>query len=253
MGHTDNFLADFAIELNLYGIRNLQTHQNVANGVLYMNSAAGALINNDISLENGRVTYTAVRAVDNAQDGFLVSTGTCATFSGCSVIGSNNTKSVSSGIFIESSTDVVIDGFSARITGTSSATGHGIRVSSSSNVAIGAHRVQGFRDGANVTSSSNLSIGPGQSHGNTRYGYYIAGGDKINLAGCQARDNGDRGIFSDNSASDSHHVITGCMAVTTNAGVQDYGIYCNVTDNGASSGYTSINGCVSRFNVTSDK
>lgn len=243
LNSTDVFLENFAIELCLYGVEVLQVHINVINGTLYSCSAAGALIANNSSVENGRVVFDAIRATDCAQDGFLVSAGKCVTFTGCSSIATDNTKNTNAGIRVDSSSDVVVDGFAGRVTGTVSAAGAGILLNSSTDIAVSGGKVRGFQDGLRVTSCSDVSVTGGNYRLNGRRGVYASAGDNINISGVVASDNSESGIYSANSDASCNHSIVGCTAQSNTT----YGIYSNLTGSGS---YTNLAGNTARLNST---
>jgi hypothetical protein len=246
LNSTDVFLNNFAVELCLQGIQinATGTSINIENGTLYGHSAAGMLIINSASVENGRVIVTAVRASDCAQDGFVVSGGKCVTFNGCSTIATTNAKNTHSGFDIDTSDDVVLNGCTARVTGTASAAGVGILAVASSAVVINGCSVRGFQDGVRLTSCNNIDISGGMFNLNGRRGIWAGAGDNIQIAAVTAKSNSESGIYDENSDANCNHSIVGCTAQSNTT----YGIYSNLTG----SGFTTIVGNTARLSGTKD-
>jgi parallel beta-helix repeat protein len=254
VGQTDNFLDSFAVELCTTNIYVTQTDVNISNGTVYQ-GAIGLTVANGAASGNGRVHVSNVRATQQQQTGFTVSAGKQVLFEGCSASADTATSFFTvAAMLVDTSSDVVINGFSAKIGGTPSTTGTGIKfVGGSSDCIVNGSKLTGFVDGITETSCSRITVDGCQLTANGRSGMYLTNGTNIVATGNQCYNNGtgtgsDYGIISSNGDALGVHTVVGNVCNQAVGGNQDYGISATVSG----SGYTTIVGNTALNNNTYD-
>lgn len=252
LSQTDNFLTNFASELNTTNLYITETDVNVSNGTVYGGTNGVTVVNNS-SVGNGRVHLTGVRATTCAQNGFFLGPAKYVDVTGCSVSHVNNGALSTSGITVDTSTDVSIVGFNASL-GTTSTTSTGIKITGSTRVSVNGGQVRGFFDGVSTNASGDVTIDSVQSTANGRSGIYLNAGSRITVSGCTARSNGtvgvnDYGIYSGNTDANSTHALIGNTCTDVSSGVQNYGIAATIS---SASSYTIIDGNLCQNSGTAD-
>lgn len=258
LSSTDNFLLGSAIEEAVSGgVAVLVTVPDVtvADCVLY-NSYIGLLVQG-AAFADGTISISNVRSIACAYIGFYISSSSNVQLSNCSVGHNNFSRVTYAAMNIESSTNVVVSNFIARVGSGPSASSIGIRCLNSSALLLTGCQVSTFLDGIQLNSCSSTTVSSCHATGNSRYGIYSSGGDQVLITGCSASGNGgggatDAGIYTLNSAGFATYTITGCKATQAGGGPQEYGIFASVTDNGASSGFTNVTGNHCRYNGSLD-
>lgn len=253
---TDNFIYDFAVEDCKYGIHVQSSHVNIENGTIYECTIGGTVANN-ATTEAGETTFVNVRANSCPQIGFDVSGGKNVTFTACSVSNEDAAKFTTAGLNINASSNVKVNGFTARIDNADHTTGVGILIVSSSNISIVGGEITNFYDGLNATSPTNLTINGLQTISNGRNGIISAGGDAVLINAVISQGNGgagtaDSGVHITNTAGYAIYSVTNCICTQAGGGVQEYGIYASLTDNGAATGTINLVGNICMFNGTTN-
>lgn len=254
LGSSDNFLLDSAIETTLAsgtGVSVTSTDVTVANCVLY--DCYVSLAVSGVNYLDGTVTITGNRSIACSYIGFLVSLSSNVQISNCSVGHNNSGRYSFAGIFIDTSSHVTVTGFIGRLGGTASLAAYGVYVNASNYVSVQGSKLTGWLDGIYATAGYSNSISGNQCQQNGRRGIYALAGDMVSINANVCISNGtaavtDAGIYSNNSAGFAQHSIVGNMC-TQSGGVQEYGIYANLVNNGASSGVTNIVGNMNNQNA----
>ena len=254
ISQTDNFLDSFAVELCTTNIYITQSDVNISNGTVYQ-GAVGMLIANNSAVGNGRVHVSNIRATQQQQNGFTVSTGKQVMFEGCSASSDSAASFLTSAaILVDTSTDIVINGFSAKIGGTPSTTGTGIKfIGGSSDCVVNGSKLTGFVDGITEISCSRITVDGCQLANNGRSGMYLSNGTNIVVTGNQCYNDGtagvsDYGIISLNGDTAGIHTLVGNVCNQAAGGNQDYGISATVSG----TGYTTVVGNTAFNNNTYD-
>jgi hypothetical protein len=252
LSQTDNFLSNFASELNTTNVYITETDVNVEHGTVY-GGINGITVANSSSVGNGRVHITGVRATTCAQNGFFIGPAKYVDINGCSASHVNNGTLTVSGISVNTSSDVSINGFNGSL-GTTSTTSVGIKVIASNRVAINGGQLRGFIDGVTTNNSGDVTINGVQATSNGRSGFYLNAGSRIVVTNCIARSNGtagvsDYGIISANSDANSTHTLVNNTCTDVSGGVQDYGIVASISQ---ATSFTVIDGNVCQNNNTAD-
>lgn len=254
LNSTDNFLSDFAIELcSPYGLVVNNTHINIQQGTLY-GCQIGFTVGNELSNEEGEITVMNVRANNCGQTGFeAVNNSKHVTFIGCSVTHTTTEKFTSAGFKVSNSKDIKIIGCEAAIKTGKSLTAKGLDIGNSSDIIVNGFKGYGWLDGVSIDNCMNLSITSSHLRNNGRNGIKVNAGDRISVDANHCIENGtagefDSGIYLNNSSGYGLYSVNNNMCTQPGGGVQKYGIYSNVVDNGASSGLTNTLGNVCRFN-----
>ena len=257
LSSTDNFLNNFASEICAVGVGVTESHVNVTHGTVF-SCPQGLLVGNNASGETGRVTVTSVRATQCGQSGFVISSGKNVTLSACGAAHPNDGQFVNGGVIIESSSSVIVQGFSGSLGGTPTNVGTGIKATNSTDIIIVGCETKGFRDGIVSNGCNRITISDSQARGNSRRGIWLSGGDRVMASSNIAMANGtagsstDAGILSENTSGFALHSLIGNTCTQDGGGVQDYGINATVTDNGAISGFTNISSNTCRYNSVSN-
>jgi parallel beta-helix repeat protein len=172
--------------------------------------------------------------------------------SNCSVGHPNSERYQHAAVYIDACSNINISNFISRLGNTSSAA-WGIRAINSSVINISNSQLSNWLYGIFITSGNQIIINGNTCSNNYSRGIYVVGADSVVIGNnCCTVDGNvgvtDAGIYSDNTAAYSLHNITGNMCSQSGGGVQEYGIYANVTNNGAASGFTNIVGNICKFN-----
>jgi hypothetical protein len=206
-----------------------------------------------VSFVNSPIAISNVRATDCDRSGFAIGTSSNVQLVNCSCGGTNNSTFQYAGIDIQDSSYITISNFVGRIGGSASTTAYGIYIQNSQTINVSNSQLTGWLDGLFANNAQQLSISNSTFINNLRRGVYIAGGDRVIVSSnsCIAQGTAavtDAGIYSNNSAGYGQHLINGNICTQTGGGAQDYGIYANVVNNGATTGVTNIIGNISQFN-----
>jgi parallel beta-helix repeat protein len=257
LGSTDNFLLNSIIEYpnsNGLGISITSTDVTVSNCETY--ACYVGLSVSSVSYVDGTVTLNSIRSVACTYDGFAFTSSSNIQMSNCSV-GHNNTSAYSrSAINIDTCSNITINNFIGRL-GAQSSSAWGIHAVSSSKININNSQLSNWLYGIFIVSCDEVTIGSNICSNNYSRGIYAAATDKLIISNNCCDSNGtsgttDAGIYSDNSSGYALHNIVGNICTQTGGGNQDYGIYANLTNNGASSGFTNIVGNMCKFNNTAN-
>lgn len=257
LGSSDNFLLDSAVEQAASGgtgVNIPSTDVTVANVTIYACYIGMSV--HDFAYLDGTVTVTNARFNACTYESILVSNASNVQFSGCSVGGSNSGQNSNAGINVSNSSNVSFDGMMARQAGPST-TAPGLLISGGSSISVNGGQFVGWLDGIQTSGVSGLTINGSQCLNNYRRGIYVSGGDRVVLTGGLCANDGsiaasDAGVYLLNSASSSLYSVTGWTCTQSAGGNQDYGIYANLTNNGASTGYITLTGNTCLVNNTAD-
>lgn len=245
LSSTDNFLSDFACELNQFGIQITASDVTVQQGTLYQNTVNGIVVDNTGGVGNtdsGRVTVVNVRDFGAGQVGFIVTSGQRVTFNACHVCSNINSNYNVAGFQIAAATDVVLDGCSATIA-TGASTAPACLISAScADIVVNGFKEQGWYDGLQAVSPNYLNVTGGSFVGNSRNGLLLNGGIAT-VTGVQSRNNTAAGIDSENTTAAGYHLIGNNQCLANNT----YGLVFNLTGTGA---FTNVQGNQSRGNTT---
>lgn len=253
MGNTDNLLLDSFVEVSIgggIGVRNSQANQTVANCVLY-NCGTNAYC--DAPFVDGSVVYTGVRSMAATSTAFQTGSAANVLYNGCSAGHNNGGAMVSGAWFLSGGGRITISNPIIRQPG---ATANAIEASGVTSLVISGGVIEGFVRGVNLTNVDNGVVSGMNILNCTRRGISVQGGDRIDINGNVLHNNGantgtDAGIYDDNTAQFALHSIVGNSSSNTQAGTnQNYGIFANLTNNGANSGFTNLVGNMTKFNVT---
>lgn len=252
LSNTDNFLSNFASEQSQQGVEITESSVNVQHGTVY-ECTQGVLVNNNASVETGRVTLTSIRASSCPQSGFVVSSGKNVTMNSCSASHINNGRFSVAGVRCVSATNVLIDGFSGNIGGTASTTADCISIDSASiGVEISNPEIIGWRDGIS-TSGTRVTISGGSSRLNGRHGANLNGGVTVKVNGLDTSLNGltgtGNGVNSINSVAQAAHLITNITSIQASGGPMQNGILANIS---VADAVTVIDGNICLFNSVAD-
>jgi len=201
----------------------------------------------------GTVSVTNVRTSACTYAGFAIDSSSNVSLTNCSACHNNIGRYTFAGLYMSTSSNVSITNFIARLGSGPSTTARGISCSSSSNVTIVGCQITSFDDGIYVSGGGLVQISSCALFNNNNRGIYVAGSSQaqINNSTCITNGSGiatNAGIYSDNSAAFGQHIISNNICTQATGGVQDYGIYANIVNNGASSGFTNIIGNVAQYN-----
>jgi hypothetical protein len=252
LSQTDNFLTNFASELNTTNVYITESDVNVSHGTVY-GGANGVIVANSTAVSSGRVTLTGIRATSCAQNGYYFGPAKHVSVIGCSAYHDNAGLFTSSGLTVDTSNDVIINGFSGML-GSTSTTSTGIKVIASSRVTVNGSQLRGFIDGLLSNASGDVTFNGCQATANGRSGMYINAGNRIIVSNNILRSNGtagvsDYGIITLNSDANSTHTIVNNTCTDVSGGVQDYGIAATVSQ---ATSYTIIDGNICQNNNTAD-
>lgn len=248
ISQTDNFLFDFAVELNAYGVNCTQSHCNISNGTTYSNTSGGILVANGSAGEDGRITISNVRSSAENVVGFIVSAGKRVTIDACSCAHTTNAKYTTAGVQIDASSDVIINSFHGFLGSTSTTAAAILLSGTSNNIQVNGGGARGFQDGLRALSAASLNVCGGLYSNNGRYGAYLSGCDVGGIKAATANSNGTTGIYVDASVAGSKVSIIG-NDVHANT---SYGITanCAATANINMVGNTGRANGVANFNKT---
>lgn len=201
----------------------------------------------------GTVSVTNVRTSACTYAGFAIDSSSNVSLTNCSACHNNIGRYTFAGLYMSTSSNVSITNFIARLGSGPSTTARGISCSASSNVTIVGCQITSFDDGIYVSGGGLVQISSCALFNNNNRGIYVAGASQaqINNSTCITNGSGiatNAGIYSDNSAAFGQHIINNNICTQATGGVQDYGIYANIVNNGASSGFTNIIGNVAQYN-----
>jgi hypothetical protein len=201
----------------------------------------------------GTVSVTNVRTSACTYAGFAIDSSSNVSLTNCSACHNNIGRYTFAGLYMSTSSNVSITNFIARLGSGPSTTARGISCSASSNVTIVGCQITSFDDGIYVSGGGLVQISSCALLNNNNRGIYVAGSGQaqINNSTCITNGSGistNAGIYSDNSAAFGQHIISNNICTQATGGVQDYGIYANIVNNGASSGFTNIIGNVAQYN-----
>jgi hypothetical protein len=242
LGSSDNFLTDFAVELNNNGIQVTYTGVNISNGTTYQNSNAGILVSNSASTETGRTIISDVRSSTDFLNAVKISSGKHVTISNHNASGSVNSAYGSAAYEIDNSTGVIMEGCSGIVPAGASLAPGVLIDSTSTDVSVNGASMTGFYDGLQINGAQRVTVTGGRYRSNSRKGVYLNAGGAITVSGVQATGNTGAGIHSDNTAGSGYHQITGCGTFSNTA----EGILANC---GAAS-FTNLVGNMNRANGT---
>jgi parallel beta-helix repeat protein len=257
LANSDNFLLNSASETTVssgIGIQITNTDVTVANCVTY-DCYVGLAVTNAAYVD-GTVTLSNIRSLACSYDGFAFTSSSNIQMSNCSVGHNNAGRYLHSAVHIDTCSNVNISNFIGRL-GNTSSVAWGIRTINSSVINISNSQLSNWLYGIFVTNGNQVAINGNTCSNNYSRGIYVLGADQVVIGNncCNVDGNvgvTDAGIYSDNTSAFALHNITGNMCSQGGGGVQEYGIYADVTNNGASSGFTNIVGNICKFNATAN-
>lgn len=253
----DNFILDSVIEETIaggIGIAVTGTDVTIGNCETY-NCYVGIGIG-QFPYVNGTVTITGVRSLDCSYAGFIIDQASNIQISNCSVGSADANKYTYAGMYITGSSNVVVDSFVARLA-IDSVAGLGIYSDSSTDINISNSQITNFYDGIKSVNDDNILINGNTCNNNVRRGIYVASATTASITNnqCLAQGTGastDAGIYADNTVAYGLFNIVGNLCSQNGGGAQDYGVYANLTNNGATSGFTNIVGNMVKFNAVAN-
>lgn len=258
LANSDNFLLNSAVEearAGGTGIGISSTDVTVANCVIY-NCYIGVGVSG-VSYLDGVVLLANNRTVACGFTGFLLVNSNNVQVLGCSAGHNNLSRYIDSGMQITNCANVVVADFVGRLGGGPSTSSDGIKISGGGPISIRGGALVAWRDGISAANVSGLGIKGVDVINNSRHGISTSAGDRINIVGNTAINDGgagttDSGIRVVNSASSSVVNIVGNLCTQQGGGVQEYGIYAELTDNGVNTGIINISGNTCTYNTTAD-
>jgi hypothetical protein len=233
------------------GVSITSSSVTVADCIIY-NCYLGLAVSS-VAFVDGTVSVTNVRTSACTYAGFAIDSSSNVSLTNCSACHNNIGRYTFAGLYMSTSSNVSITNFIARLGSGPSTTAKGISCSASSNVTIVGCQITSFDDGIYVSGGGLVQISSCALFNNNNRGIYVAGSSQaqINNSTCITNGSGistNAGIYSDNSAGFGQHIISNNICTQATGGVQDYGIYANIVNNGASSGFTNIIGNVAQYN-----
>jgi hypothetical protein len=235
------------------GISIIAADVTIANCVIYSCYIGLSVAN--VPFLDGTITITGCQALACSYICYQLSQSSNIQIDNCSAGHNNLTRVTNAAMSIDGCSYVVVSNFIGRLGSGPSTTAIGISVTLSNNIQIvNPQLTNSWQDGIYIFGSSAVSVTGGNCSNNNRRGIFISGGDRVVITGVTCLRNGsvagttDAGIYSDNTATFSTHMITGCLCSQNGGDPQDYGIYANLTNNGASSGFTNLVGNTLKFN-----
>ena len=209
------------------------------------------------SFTAGVTAISNVRTSACTYAGFIIDTSNNVQITNCSCTHNNTGRYTNAGISLSTATNVTINNFQARLGAGPSTTAHGIRATGSERIAVSCPTIEGFDDGMNISGGGAVNVIGGMFTNNNNRGIFVSGSGYAHVANNTCITNGsglatNAGIYSDNSAAFGQHIISGNICTQATGGVQDYGIYANIVNNGASSGFTNIIGNITLYNAVAN-
>jgi hypothetical protein len=209
------------------------------------------------SFTAGVTAISNVRTSACTYAGFIIDTSNNVQLTNCSCTHNNTGRYTYAGISLSTATNVTINNFQARLGAGPSTTAHGIRATGSERIAVSCPTIEGFDDGMNISGGGAVNVIGGMFTNNNNRGIFVSGSAYAHVANNTCITNGsglatNAGIYSDNSAVFAQHIISGNICTQATGGVQDYGIYANIVNNGASSGFTNIIGNITLYNAVAN-
>lgn len=258
LASSDNFLINSAVEearAGGTGVAITSTDVTVSNNIIY-NCYIGVGVSG-VSFLDGVVLLANNRTVACGFTGFLLVNSNNVQVLGCSAGHNNLSRYVDSGMSISNCNNVVVADFVGRLGGGPSTAADGIKITGGGAISVRGGQLVGWRDGLSASNVSGLLVGEAQAINNGRRGFYVSAGDRVNLTSLTAINDGgagttDAGIYVVNSASSSIFSVSGCMSTQQGGGVQEYGIYAELTDNGPTTGYINLTGNTCVYNGVAD-
>ena len=258
LGSTSCFLYNSVIDSGMasgVGIQ-IDSYDTIVSNVQIYSNYIGVSVSS-VAYADTTVTLSNIQCVQCAYRGFSISSSSNIQIDNCSV--GDVTGSVSftnGGIVIDTSSNVNISNFIGKIFDKQTSGNGGIYCVNSSKVNVSNSQVSNFYNGVKATGGADITVTGGTFSENADNGITITGSNRALISGNSCNDNGtaggttNSGILSDNTSSSCLHNLIGNICSQAGGGVQDYGIYSNVTNNGGSSGFTNITGNMTRYNNT---
>jgi parallel beta-helix repeat protein len=256
LDNTSNFIYDSVIEECLSGGTGLQIADTsvIVSNIQFYRCYVGILISS-VSYLDATISLNNLQFIDSGYRGIDIDSSSNIQINGCST-GSAVANFGNSGIYANNSSNITIVGYVGRLN-VQSTTGSGIYLNACTNVNISNSQCFNWQYGIRVGGSYSVVVNGNICSSNYVYGIYLDGGGRITASNNVCLSEGsvavtDTGIYSNNTATDSLHIINGNICSQEGGGAQEYGIYANVTNNGASSGYTNIVGNICKYNTTAN-
>jgi len=204
------------------------------------------------------VTLNNVQTVQCGYIGISIDTANNVQVNNCSACSAVSSANFGyGGIVIANSSNVDISNFVGKLT-TQQTTGNGgIYSINSTSINISNSQITNYYDGININNGGDITINGNNCSNNYHYGISVSACDRTIVSNNNCNADGsasttDAGIYSNNSLGYQTHNIVGNICSQTGGGVQEYGIYANVTNNGASTGFTNIVGNICKYNSTAN-
>jgi hypothetical protein len=211
-----------------------------------------------VAYVDGSINLDNVQIIQSSYAGITISNSSNVQISNCSV-GSAVAAFSYGGIVSANSSNISISNFIARLASVQTSGNGGIYVlgSNTAKINISNSQISGFYNGINITNGAEFTITGNSCGQNYNVGIYASNCDNVLISGNNCRNDGsaaasNAGIYSNNTAANSIHNIIGNICTQAGGGVQEYGIYANLTNNGASSGFTNIVGNIAKYNNTTN-
>ena len=249
------FLYDSVIDQNQSGATGLKitSGSTIASNIQIYNNYVGLGVNAPFG--DGPVTLSNIQVVQCPYIGISINTASNVQLDNCSV-GSQVGGSFSyGGIYIANSSNINISNFIARLTPTQTSGNAGITSVNSSKISISNSEISNFYRGISVQNGSEISINNNICSNNYDIGIYASGADRVIISANNCNNNGggtsNSGIYSDNTVAYGLHNLVGNICTNlSGGGSQNTGFYVNLTNNGATSGFTNLVGNMAHYNNT---
>jgi parallel beta-helix repeat protein len=256
LDNTSNFIYDSVIEECLSGGTGLQIADTsvIVSNIQFYRCYVGILISS-VAYLDATISLNNLQFIDGGYRGIDIDSSSNIQINGCST-GSSFANFGASGIYANNSSNISIVGYVGRLN-VQSTTGSGVYLNNCTNVNISNSQCFNWQYGIRVGGSYSVVVNGNICSNNYIYGIYLDGGGRITASNNVCLSEGsaaitDTGIYSDNTAANSLHIINSNICSQEGGGTQEYGIYASITNNGASSGYTNIVGNICKYNTTAN-
>lgn len=230
LASSDVFLLNSAVEETLSGgtgVSIVSGAVTVANCTIY-NCYVGIFVSAAV-YAGGTISISNVRSSACFSIGFLLQNSSNVQLSNCSAAHNTGVSGYTgAGLEIDICSNILVDNFVASL-GSNSAAGVGVKITASNQVQLTGGYATAFYEGINCSGTNGLILTGFQAKANVHRGIVVTGGDKANLTGCTASDNGlglanDAGIWVDNTVGTAVYTLTGNITV---GGGQQYGLWAS--------------------------
>tara|TARA_R110000868_G_scaffold362186_1_gene624282 strand:+ start:799 stop:2427 length:1629 start_codon:yes stop_codon:yes gene_type:complete len=249
------FLYDSVIDQNQSNATglNITSGSTIASNIQIYNNYVGVGVSAPFG--DGPVTLSNIQVVQCPYIGISINTASNVQLDNCSVGSQVGGSFAFGGIYIANSSNINISNFIGRLTPTQTSGNAGITSVGSSKISISNSVISNFYRGISIQNGSEISIDNNICSNNYDIGIYASGADRVIISSNNCNNNGggtsNVGIYSDNTAANALHNLVGNICTNlSGGGPQNTGLYINLANNGASSGFTNIVGNMVRYNNT---